>query len=1153
MNSTCRHDIALFGRELGYRLVLKTIKDIFYALSRVSFFLAVFLIILSSVEAVLKASAQVRYYFFILLVLVFSLHLLYASFIVFKLINRAIRHPRSLIGEIDNSSSGSRILILYDLYKKLPGSELTEAAFSEIYERHKSFSRINKGISLKKITAPLYAYLPLVLFAFLNLFHFSSDSAIYRIYYYSSDFTKPPSHILKNISAKLNVGQGDSLKILCLAEGEIPEYVDFKFRNMNRAGFSSVPVLRNNDSIFSHTITASSDFYYFFESAETATDTLFVNVFKRPEISGLRISVIPPEYTGLPVRVYSGVTNQVFAYKGSSFHYEITPTVFGTDSVIMYSDNYDSIIMGGTGDGVFKSEIDINEDRKFGFRLVKDHGPVTTRNSFSAEHRVTIIPDEYPVVNLIYPKQGHILDSSLQIPLFATAGDDFEVTEVYVFLRKIQMDQFAGSKKSEYIQIRIRDFEEKEGIIVVNQIIEAQVLNLYPDDRAELFVRVYDNDAVSGPKFSDSDIRTLHLPSIQELLSLSEEKYNKQENILKDELSKSISVMEDVKELTEKLKMNMDMSWEDMNRIDNMISLQQEMSESLERLEADIENNISLLDQNSLLSRETMEKYSKLQNMVDGLFTKEMKDKLQKLSDLRNSADHGKEQLSELLDDLESHQKEFQQGLEKSIAILEQIRTEFAIESLIRQIEFIILLQQDVNDRLITPESDLSGIYDDQKRGDSLYKDFYSDLEKNLAETGYSDFAEIIKSIQGKDLEKDYSDVLQSISDNSKSKAFSKGTAISGKLYDIKEQLADAKNKLLQEQKKEIMDDIYKVIDDMLLVSTEIEVIKNISKNLHASSPLSSETVIRFARARDLFGSISERLFDISKRTFFIDRRIIGSVGRSDEMFLRVSDFMINRRFSASYHLNTQLMGSLNSLMAMLLDTVEEIKNSDSPSGIDEMLRRMEEMASMQSQINKETSEMSINPDMFSHSKMQDMMNRLAMEQYQLYQQLMEIGGEQAMQPGGSDAGESGPPQPGEGAKMPGPGGFGASDMPGAGSQHGDAGKGAGGSLGNKLRDIADSMRDSGNMLEDRILNEHLLAKQNEIMQKFIDAIDSVRRERTDARREGKTANRKAVDPGRVDVLFETSLKELMIRSLRDGYTNDYRQKIRDYFRELEN
>ena len=1154
MDRGCSNNFITMRKVFLRMLLLKTFKDVLGLLSKISFSLALFLVVISSVESVLRLPPHVRYYLYLFLIISVSGHVFFASFVVVKLTGRALRHPRVLIKEIDNDMPDSKILLLYDVYRMLPGSEITEAAFVEICNRSNFFSKNNKTIRFDQILKPVYAYLPLVLYFYLNIFHFGSDSAIYRIYYYNTDFTAPPTHILRNVSVKQNAVYGDSLKLVCAANGEIPESVDLKFRSINRDNFSSVSVFKENDSIFSHTVIALSDFHYFFQTTETSTETLYVNVFMRPEISDLRISVSPPGYTKLPVRVYSGFSNQFFAYKGSSFQYEIRTTLSYPDTVIMYSDDERDLIMTGPDDGAYHSIFTVSDEKKTGFRLVKDHGHLITRNSFSAEHEISIIPDEKPVVNLIYPEKGHILDSSLEIPLFATAGDDFGITEVYVFLRKVQTDLFSGKKKTEYNRIRIKDFDEKDGVVIVNRIVQAGDLNLLPEDKVEIFLRVYDNDAISGPKFSDSDVRTLHLPSIQELLTLSGKNYSEQERVLKHELKTNLSVMEDVKELTKKLKMNRDLTWEDRNRIDNIISAQQEMSGGLESLESEIEKNISLLDQNSLLSRETIEKYSKLQNMIDGLFTNEMKEKIKKLSDLRSSTDFDKEQLSELLGDLENQQKEFQKGLEKSIEILEQIRTEFALDSLIRQIEFLISLQQEINDRLISPGTDLDGVLDDQKRGNSSYADFYEDLESSAVLIDNSNIKAIKESVRKKDIESDYSHALKNIADRSKDRAYLKGSVISGKLYNIKELLDDAKKQILQEQKKEITNDIYRVVDDLLLVSVEIESIKNSSRNLHASSPASAETVTRFARTDDLFNSAAERIFDISKRTFFIDRPIIGSIGRSVEMFKRISDIMINRRFSAAYPLNIQLMGSVNSLIVMLLDAVEEIENSDSPSGIDEMLRKMEEMANKQSQINTRTSDTSMNADMFSPSQMQDIMSRLAMEQYQLYQQLIEIGGEQSMQPGGSDPGDDGVPQPGEGAGVPGPGGYGPSDMQrGNGGRNNGGSQGSGSSLGEKLGDIAGSMKDAGNMLEDRVLDEHLMAKQNEIMQKFIDAIESVRRERTDARREGTAGNKMAVDPGRVEALFETSLKELMIRSLRDGYTSDYRQKIRDYFKELGN
>jgi len=1068
------------------------------------------------------------------------------------------KNGRGVISKIDSEFSELKVLMLYDLNSIKDGSEIGKAAVEELSA---GFSKMKVKPDFFFSIPAKHAYRKILISVVLITLLFTNGytaSAAGRILNYSRDFRPPASHSLKLLCPDITAAERDSVDLVCVLKGKNPGIITLKKRSISEETFVSREIAQTRDSVYISRCAETSGYYYFFESGETVSDTGFVTILKRPDISSLSVTVEPPRYTRIPSKEYNEIISKISAYKGSRVFMILTPTTQLDSALIRFTDGKKENFKR-SNDGTYSAELKILDDNEFSFDLYSRSGNVILQNKNSVVHRIEMIKDEYPIVNIIYPEDGQMIDESLQVPVFATATDDFELSRARVFYRKMSFNEFSGKmSRTDFIDEQIELLKDREGISVINAYFSCASLNLLPEDKVELFVRVYDNDAVSGPKFTDSKIRTVMLPSIEQLLTGSEENYLNQDRILKEELEKNSAVLEKLSDISEKLKKNQKPDWEDDKKFRQIAEDQERMNKNLEELQKDIQKNISMLEENSIISEETMNKYMKLQKLVDELFTVEMKEKLRQLNELPELGEFDKKKYSELLQEFEDQQKQFSEGIEKSIEMLEQIKNEYMIDRLIRQIDDMISRQNEVNSAIKEKNYDTSEQVSKEKKIESSFGFFEKELEKLSTDSNEKGFSDVMKDVKDKDLGKDFSGMKEMIGGKNQDDAGRKGGEISSKLLDTKSKLAGLKKKMLDEQKDDLKKELDEVISDLLLVSSEIEKLKNFSKDITSSSSHSAEIQKKFARTESLFNEISDKIFAISKRTFFVEKSAVAQIGRISELFGQISVVMNNRYFSSSYEKNSYLMGGVNKLAVMLSDAKDEIDRSSSPSGLDEMLKKMEELAKQQADLNSRTSLMKGNSSQMNMSQMQQMMNRLAMEQAQLYDALMK------MQSGMKQPGKEGSPgkDGSPSAGMPGPvAGQGAGGNDG---QPGNAGAPKGGSqggseqmsnsgLGKKLGSAGDSMKEAEKQLKDRKLDESLTAIQNQALNKLLDAIESVKREKYENKRESASGNKQAVDPGRHELKNDTDLKEMLIRSLRDGYTNKYKIKIKNYFRELEN
>jgi hypothetical protein len=1139
----------LIGRYVSLNFIRANIAK----LSGTVFFSAIIIVILIMIEMSYRFGTSARrILFFAGTAAVLIIFIRYLIFF-FRSYKKHRLSKRETVSEIDSAYPDLNLLMMHDLSIKKENSALYDIAFNDLAQRFNEkrekpvfFSYRQTYLSWFRLAAA-----GLTAAAILNIN--SAISAGERLINFSRDYSVPPSHFLKLISKDILTAEMDSIELVCRSDGDVPGIIRLKKRYVNSDVFISREVMPADPGLFRIRTAENTSFYYYFESSETVSDTGFVSVIRRPDISSMSVKVISPDYTRIPEKEYNEIISKISLYKGSKVKFNIKTTVNELDSAfIEFTDGKRKELIRNS-DGSYFNEISFLSDSEFTFRLYSSERGIVLKNFDPVVQKAEIIKDEFPVVNFILPEDGYLIDQSLNVPVLAAAADDFELSSAFVNYRKISFLEFAGkTERSGYAKIRIPVKENSDGVYAINTSFSCADLNLLPEDKVEVFIRVFDNDGVSGPKFTDSEIRTVMLPSMEQLLAGSEQNYETQDRVLKEELKKSNEVIEKLSNIAEKLKKNQQLGWEDEKKLKQMADDQERMNRTLDELKEDISENISTLDENSIISEETMQKYMKLKELIDGIFPDDMKEKLKKLSEMSDAGKFDKNKYAELLSDFEQQQKQFGEELEKSIEILEQIKNEYMIERLIRQLDDMITRQNEVNSAL-SEANDAKKEVTKEEKIESSFSFFEKELDKLNKDSKELSVGEIMSELDKDGTKNDFAEMKKSLEKNDAKNAKNKGTEIASELLKTKKSLAELKDEMNEKQKKEMKKEIEKVISEVILVSERVEEVKNFSKDLSSGSSHSSEVLKKFSRAESSFNSVTEKIFAIAKRTFFINNLTIGQLGRISSLFGQMSEIIKNRQFSATYDRNNALMGGLNRLAVLLNDAKDEMDNSSSASGMDEMIKKMEEMARKQAELNSQTSSMQSGQGQMSMSQMQQMMNRLAMEQAQLYEALMKM--QSKMQQPGKEGqpGDQGSPMDGMSGNIPGdngkPGGSG-SPKQGPGGEGGMAGNSG---LGKKLGNAAESMKEAEKQLKDKKLTESLMANQNQALDKLLDAIESAKREKYENKRESSSGDKIAVDPGVLKIKNGQDLREMMLRSLKDGYTNKYKVKIKNYFKELEN
>lgn len=1004
------------------------------------------------------------------------------------------------------------------------------------------------------------------------------SSAGYRIICFTQEFKPESSHSLKIEPIRQTIMEADSLRINCNISGVQPSEIRFYKKSPGEEKWSELLLTPANNRTVFFIKSVEKNFQCYFASSETTSDTLSVQVTNYPRLTNMQLTVIPPAYTGLPQEKIEQLTGDLTIYAGSQLNFTLK-TDHAADSTILNWEEKELTTnkLFNLSHNTYVLNKTVIKPSAFSFLFYTNgrYAPKPVR------YRVNILADEFPAVKINFPEVEYQLGEENSVPLLASASDDFAVSRAVAIMKKNAGDSFLGdlkiAVKEQLYTIELPLEKQAAGAYIIQTELSLDKLQMLNGETAEIFVEVFDNDRITGPKSSKSQSIFIKMPTLEELFKDTDESYKEQKDETKKQLDKSKELRDKIKKLSDDLKSNNQQNWDDRAKLDQTVADQKEMLKDLEKMEENIKANMENLEKNSLLSKETMDKYRRLQKMVDELFNEEMKSKLEKLSELSKKDKVSKDELKQLLNNMDEQQKKFQEGLEKTMQILEQIQTEYQLDKLLKTFNDLIEKQENINQSLKQKDLPANVLKDREKDLEKRYTAATDDM-KEMAKSDNKLLKKIKDEIQktsdefSKDnLPSDMQQQQQETSAEQNDKAGKTGEKVKNKLSDQANKLQALKDSFNKQQKEELDAKIAEQTERVLTLSFMTEDLKNESRKLSAKSSLGKEILAGYADLKNGITQTAENIFAIARQTFFIDNRVGAALGRINQKLPIIKNILESRNFMQAASEKVYLMADLNELFLLLNEARENLKNAESASGLSEMLKKMEELAKQQAELNEKSGEMQGQsgeggmpmPGMGGKpgsqgkgsqgdgESMSDMMSRLAKEQAAIQDALDKLMGENGMKPGGQ--GGQGEKPGGEGGDKPGSKGKGKKGSQGSEGEDGDGNRGNAGKLGKKLGGMSQSAQEIVNEMQNKKMTESILKKQDTLLKHMLETVKSLRQERFDNKRESEGGQKSAVNPGKVK-LEEAgqSLREKMIRSLKEGYTREYQQKIREYFNSLE-
>ncbi len=877
---------------------------------------------------------------------------------------------------------------------------------------------------------------------------------------------------------------------------------------LNVARYERFTVAAGDSLPFSMTLKqVRRSFDYYVVAGDVKSDVYAVNIVERPRVTGLKVTVTYPTYTRLQPTTMDENNGSFAALVGSRATVDIQANRDVREGYLIIDDTVQQKVdfSGKSGSTNFV----VDKDFSYHIRLLDQQGE---ENPDPIEYMVTAVPDEYPIIDVLYPGFDVNLDQSMYIPFQLSISDDFGFSSLVLKYQVIA----GGRKGPERVAVvNFSDKIETEGQVTFNWDLEP--FGLMPSDYILYHFELADNDKISGPKITSTRVYAARLPSIDEIVAQTETAQEGRVFEAEKILNEQREMADRLQQMADEIRATNKLDWQQKKDLENIVDKQQMTADQLEKMSKEMDESIKKLEKNDLVSQQLLEKMMELQKLFNEVATPEMKEAMQKLNEaLKNMS---QEELEKAMKDFQVSQEEMVKRLERSIELLRRMQIQQKMTAMLKMAQEMLLEQNRVNvdtDENLTKENSPLLAHREQqlqKQMDAL-KTEADKLKELLKDSPYKDseghkrFADAVRENQA---DENMQEMEQALNQTEQESALTQGQEASKKLFSMVDEMGDLMASLADNEGQQLADDIRKAIDDANYLSQKQEALHNASQDQsydgEAIGKLASEQQI----IRDAVETLKQRVDEISRQSPFMAAEIRTYLEQSQQEMAGACKNLGDRRGRASLPQQRDAMYNLNRASVKLLDGLDQQKQCNKGGSCNKPGMKMQSMCQKQSQINQATKSQCPNPGDKIGNSQREALKRLASEQGTVQKSLQELQAE-----------------------------------------FGDRREILG-----RLDALANDAKEIQEMLNDGQAGEELLNKQLKIYSRMLDVQKSLnRRDYTRERQAVTGEDILRASPGPLDdtgLEKSESLQDRLNKYLQEGYPRQYEQQIKAYFKAISN
>ncbi len=890
---------------------------------------------------------------------------------------------------------------------------------------------------------------------------------------------------------------GDEVRLLCRVQ-PAGLFSSVKLEIVPRSavrGLRRRVALQGDSGVFA--VGVQDGFRYRFSLLGQKSGWFDVGVLKGLTLQTLTFELQPPAYSGLPVRQVQ--ERELTVLRGTEVRVRgVVDAAIGGGRLVIGADTV-PVAVEEKEAGVrnkFHARFVVRNDGELVVELRRAAGQTARDMERVVRVPVRVIGDEAPFVRLFLPGRDVDLPVSMQVLLGVHCIDDYGLGDLWLHYGRDSIDRVVRLKN-----LRGR---REDTTFYVWDLTQAALL---PGDLMRYYVRVTDNDAVSGPKSSRSEFYAVRFPTMEEIYSAAMRQTQTSQEELAPLSAQQARLGEEISRLSEELKKTRVLSWEERRKLENVLREQQELLEQVERLKQDVGQLSAEMLEGMSWDKETYARLQELQELLSRLLPERLK---QALSELGRQLQMDKGQLSAALERLQKEQEELKRRLDQALELLKRIMEEERLEALARQAGELERLQRELNRHIGQDSAPALA----ERQGmvnaglDSLMKEM-ANLAQELSEPEIAEsLGTLNEQLSAAGIQELARDLQAQLQAGERRTAKEKGEELQRSLGALAERLQSLSEKMKQRRSREAVQRMLAGAEALVAISRAQEELENRLRKGAEPAGLAGEE----AGLKEATRLVAESLASLGAQTLTVPPELGQELARGLNFMEEAGRALVEGRSAIGQGQMQQARRSLHRAVMLVLDAAERAaKGGGMKGGLQDLLEQLAQMTAEQMQINAGMSGLPIPIPMsgLSAQQLQQLMELLARQQAlreQLERLMQSMGGE----------------RPG---------------------------------LTGRLEGLIDEMKVVERSLAELQVDRKLIERQEGVLARLLDAQRSIRQEGFKEERRAETAKGYRIVPvsNLSGDLGERNrrLREELLRALKQGYPPEYERLIRAYFQRL--
>lgn len=790
-------------------------------------------------------------------------------------------------------------------------------------------------------------------------------------------YVRPPQTFISVHPGSAEIIAGEPLAITATLSGLVPPRAHILSREDDE--WTSLELSVRNGRIAHGIPAVIRSFQYRLRANDAVTPVYEVTARPRPMVVRIRQDNRYPAYTGLEeVRDVEG--GDIVAIAGTSTALRIQSNLPLSAAEIVFDDS--SASRAEVEGQVASVNLTVRQNRRYTIAL-RDMHDIASANP--VEYRVVALQDHPPEIRLLRPGRDTELGEDMRVPLFMEARDDYGVSRIEIRYR------LNDGETEEALPIPLDN--PGAGELTRTHVWDLSGLDLLPGDRVVFRLRAYDGNTVSGPGITETPAFTVRFPSLLEIHRQAQQAHEEGLERMTAIREEGEAVRERLEEIAQRLLKERQMQWQHGKELETAIDDQATASEKLEEVSGKLEETLGRLQQSGLLGDETLQKLNQIQELLSEIESPRLKEAMEELRDALQRVDS--KAVEEALKAFRGEQEGFQKSLERTIALLRQLRAEQTLEALAQTLEALSREQR----RVVENFGDQRDPASPAVQQDAIARragSFEDELGETAGKPGeFPEAADELRRLADRFEAQRIPGRMRAVSRHLRGGAVglarTHGARIAGDLEQFAMELQMARQAFVNRQKEAMIRRLNQMTHNLLGLSAAQE---QTARRAGEISRESDPAPMAMEQARILAGAtrVANHLMEAAHRTYFVTPETGAALGRALNKVRETAGHIQAGAGSRAADSGKDAMGALNEVVMALRRAVRDISAAGSSVGLEEMLQRMQELADQQSGLN-ETSESALNSSLQSPGEqgLQLSLAQMAARQRAIQQAVREI------------------------------------------------------------------------------------------------------------------------------------------------------------------